>query len=481
MTRGHGEGARARLRRTLAGAAVGLGVLVTSGCVGLPSTSGVSVGKAVDAKDDSEPLAVEPLTATAYDDPRQIATGFLRAQMSSHDDYAAARTFLTGDATRRWRPGTAVTVFEGDSDITATRPDTTTVRLSVPVVATIDGDGHLVRSSATTRRTLEFTVDQTGAGWRLSRVPDDLGVWISGSDIDRLFARVNVYYPPAYGRSLVPDPRLLPRQGLATALARAALSTPPAWLRPAVDDAVPTGTSLAVDAVPVRDGAADVTLTSQVSAADNPGRAALWASMAATLMQAPEVRSVSLRVGGARLETDNLPAQVTDPGQIGYTLAAGSIDELVSRSGTYLAWTSAQAAEAVSGTSAGAAQGRPKLPAVPAEWSLLAVGQGGRQVAAVSNDRTAVRRWVNGIDVTVDDLGTHLIRPAFDSAGWLWVAGTQVSPASTAGGAAPAASATGALWVLDTSSSSPKQVATKLALPWLGDETIRSISISPEG
>ena len=64
------------------------------------STSSVAPGKAVDAKDDSEPLAVEPLTASAYDDPRQIATGFLRAQMSAHDDYQAARTFLTGDASQ---------------------------------------------------------------------------------------------------------------------------------------------------------------------------------------------------------------------------------------------------------------------------------------------------------------------------------------------------------------------------------------------
>ncbi|EFP58699.1 hypothetical protein HMPREF0321_2514, partial [Dermacoccus sp. Ellin185] len=238
---------RRRPPRALVAVAAAASVFATAGCVGLPSTSSVAPGKAVDAKDDSEPLAVEPLTASAYDDPRQIATGFLRAQMSAHDDYQAARTFLTGDASRRWKPGTAVTVFAGDSDITATRPDTTTVRLSVPVVATIDADGHLVRQPSTTRRDLRFTVSSTAGGWRLSQVPDGPGVWISSTDVARLFSRVNVYYPAAYGRSLVPDPRLLPRQGLATALARAALSAPPQWLRPAIATSLPTGTALAVD------------------------------------------------------------------------------------------------------------------------------------------------------------------------------------------------------------------------------------------
>ena len=70
------------------------------------------------------------------------------------------------------------------------------------------------------------------------------------------------------------------------------------------------------------------------------------------------------------------------------------------------------------------------LPAVPADWSLLAAGQGGRQIAAISKDRTSVRRWLNGTDVTVPDLGNQLVRPAFDSSGWLWVAG-RTSSAST--------------------------------------------------
>lgn len=476
---------RRRPPRALVAVAAAASVFATAGCVGLPSTSSVAPGKAVDAKDDSEPLAVEPLTASAYDDPRQIATGFLRAQMSAHDDYQAARTFLTGDASRRWKPGTAVTVFAGDSDITATRPDTTTVRLSVPVVATIDADGHLVRQPSTTRRDLRFTVSSTAGGWRLSQVPDGLGVWISSTDVARLFSRVNVYYPAAYGRSLVPDPRLLPRQGLATALARAALSAPPQWLRPAIATSLPTGTALAVDAVPVRDGEADVALSSRASAADNPARAALWASVTATVMQAPEVRSVSVRVGGARLETDNLPAQVSDPSQVGYSITADSLDEVISRSGAYLAWTHARANDSVSGTDARAAQGRPVLPAVPADWSLLAAGQGGRQIAAISKDRTSVRRWLNGTDVTVPDLGNQLVRPAFDSSGWLWVAG-RTSSASTPSSQASRSKRTGdtssaALWALDTTSTSPTRTPTALDVPWLGASSVTSLSVSPEG
>lgn len=466
-------------RRARALALTLVATMTLGGCVGLPSTTGVRAGQAVGAGRDDEPLAVEPLTASAFDDPRDIATGFLRAQMAQHDNYAPARTFLTSAASEEWRPGSAVTVFSGESDLTATRPEAGKVRVEVPVVATISADGHLVRSASTRTRKLEFGVSRTSAGWRLTDVPADLGVWMSEADVSRLYTRANVYYPPRHGRVLIADPRMLPRQGFATALARAALSEPPGWLAPAVADAAPRGTALAVDAVPVNQGTARVDLTSRASAADNAQRTALWAAMTATVVQAPEVGTVNVTVGPARLEAENLPDQVNDVSSIGYRLPNGAVNTVISRSGTYLAWTRAGSADAVAGTDAAAAKGRPSLPAVSTNWTLLAAGQGGRQIAAVSKDRTSVRRWVNGSDVTVDSLGTDLVRPVFDNGGWLWCAGHAFSNGNP--GSERAGELKGSVWAIDTSASGAKADPVRVAVPWLGDGSVETMSMAPDG
>lgn len=474
---GRPRGSRAQ---TCRGVTVALVAAMTlSGCVGLPSTTGVRAGQAVDAGQDDEPLAVEPLTASSFDDPRDIATGFLRAQMAQHDNHAPARTFLTGAASSQWKPGSAVTMFSGESDLTATRPEAGKVRLEVPVVATISADGHLVRSAAARTRTLEFPVQRTSHGWRLAAVPADLGVWMSEADVSRLFTRADVYYPARHGRVLIADPRMLPRQGLATALARAALSQPPAWLAPAVADAAPRGTTLAVDAVPVTEGTARVDLTARAADADNTQRTALWASMTATVLQAPEVGTVNVTVGSARLEAENLPNEVNDVTSMGYRLPTGSVDTVISRSGTYLAWTRAGSSDAVGGTDSAAAEGRPALPAVGSNWTLLAAGQGGRQIAAVSKDRTSIRRWVNGSDVTLDSLGTDLVRPVFDGSGWLWCAGHAFSNRNPGGGRA--GERKGSIWAVDTSAGGAKADPVKLEAPWLGDGTVETLSMAPDG
>lgn len=468
-----------RLRRSVRISTLALAAaLALSGCVGLPSTTGVRAGEAVNSGAVDEPLAVEPLTASSFDDPRSIATGFLRAQMSAQDNHAAARTFLTARASSAWKPGSAVTVFSGESDITATRPETGKVRLRVPVVATISPDGHLERTEPH-ERALDFTVTKTAAGWRLTDLPPKLGVWMSDSDVNRLFTKANVYYPARHGRVLIADPRVLPRQGLATALARASLSKPPAWLEPAVDQTAPDGTRLAVDAVPVTEGTAQVDLSRQASGADNAQRTALWAAMTATLLQAPEVGTLNLTVGSSRLEAENLPSEIDDVSDVGYRLPAGGVDNVISRSGTYLAWTQASANDAVSGTTKAAARGRPSLPAVDANWTLLAAGQGGRQIAAVSKDRTSIRRWVNGSAVTLDSLGTDLVRPAFDSSGWLWTAGHAFSNSDS--GSSESKEKAPSIWAVDTSASSDGAAPTKVKVPWLGDGDVEMLSMSPEG
>lgn len=451
--------------------------LALGGCAGLPATSSVGVGRAVDSDVSADAIDVAPDGPARGETAQQTVIGFLQAHIGIAEGYSVARSFLAPVASRLWHPGTAVTIYGDVNNVSMSRPDVGTVRVRVPVTGSLSADGHLTRLTSPQARTLDFSVVQTNDGWRISAVPPNLGVWLSDSDFTRLYRSVEVYYPSRYGHIMVADPRWLPRQGLATALARATLSEPPAWLRSAVHLPFPSGTGLDVNAVPVSsEGVAGVDLSKQALAASAPDRAAMWAALVATVTQAPDVESVGVSSQGAPVEGENLPSTAHTAADVGYQMPSVTSSVVVARSGRYLAWVDPTAATASSGTTQAVAAGRPALPAVPASWSLLAVGPGGRQLAAVSADRTSVRRWLNGTDVTIAQVGTDLVQPTFDVYGQLWCAGQARSDSGHA-----ATSTRGAVWVFDTTKDADARTPRPLSMPWLGQGSVEAVSIASDG
>lgn len=469
-----------RARPALLTVAALLTVLLLAACSGLPTSSPVQARQSVAAEPD-QVVEVRPPGPAEGASAREIVRGFLRANAYATDDYSVARQFLTGAAATGWDPTRQLSINTGERDYVDAMPDATTVTVSARETAVLDGDGHLEDNAAPRTRSSSFTMAKVEGQWRIRGLPKDFGAWMSESDFDITYTAQRIYYAVPASHTLVPDVRWFPLSGLTTALARAVLRPPPAYLRPVVTAQMPAGTALRVDAVPVdpTTGVATVDLTSSALSAGTAQRTALWAQMIATLSLARGVRSVVLTVDGtARLETPDLPAAPKTPQDVGYQVVTVDRQQLIARSAgsSALRWIDPRIT--VGSTAAATPTGLPRLPSVGREWIDLAASGRGDQLAAVSTDRTRLTRWVGGTNLTLPAFGTDLTAPSFADhpAGELWVAGTALS---TAGAQSTPTAAT--VWFIATSAPTATAQPQPVELPWLKDGRILALRVAADG
>ena len=85
---------------------------VVAGCAGIPTSGPVHEAGQLNGVGDepfSRIVAQGPAEGAT---PNAILTGFLAASASFDDDHLVARSFLTPDAARSWRPGSRVQVYQ---------------------------------------------------------------------------------------------------------------------------------------------------------------------------------------------------------------------------------------------------------------------------------------------------------------------------------------------------------------------------------
>lgn len=443
-----------------------------SACSGLPATSPVQARASI-APEQAPVVNVRPPGPARGASARDIVRGFLRANAYATDDYSVARQFLTGGASATWDPKTELSINTGERDFVDSMTDAQTVSVTARQTALLDGDGRLRDTAAPQTRTGSFTMRRVDGQWRIGALPKDFGAWISEDDFDVSYTAQRVYYAVPATKTLVADVRWFPLGGLTTALARAVLRPPPAYLAPIVTAQMPPGTLLRVDAVPVDSstGVATVDLTSAALGATPAQRTALWAQMLATLSLTRGVRSVLITVdGAARLETPDLPTSPTTPEDLGYTVVQVNRPNLIGRSGGQLRWFNPAASGApASGTTT------VHLPGVPQTWTQLAASADGRQVAGVSEDATTMSRWVAGRQYTRPVFGTNLTRPSFASRAptEIWIAGTPLTPAAGEAGST--------VWFVSATDPPQSAPPQPVDVPWLGAATITAIAVSADG
>jgi hypothetical protein len=143
--------------------------------------------------------------------------------------------------------------------------------------------------------------------WRIAWLAD--GLFLTRDAFERSFRTYPAYFLTPNRQTLVPDAIVVPTgyEGAATTLVRALLAGPSRELSSAVVNAIPAGTSLTYDSVPLNDGRATVDLSGEVLAADNDTRAAMAAQLVWTLAALPEVAQVTIKVSGQNLVIPNLP------------------------------------------------------------------------------------------------------------------------------------------------------------------------------
>lgn len=454
-------------------------VALLAGCAGLPTSSDVEAEQAISSSPAARPPNVYPNPPYPGESPQEIVSDFLKATSSPEEDFRIARQYLTGTASNTWDPGSH------DVIITTSEQDYSVVeRYGAPVeargraLATLDGTGQLTQLSHHKTMKADFHLDKVDGQWRISELPDDFGAWVSLADFNRLYTSHVVYFADTATHTLVPDTRwYLASGGEATALARAVLGSPPAWMDGMAVHGMPSGTRLTVDAVPIDgQGVARVDLSDQALQADSTTRRAIWASMLATLQTLPSVHNVRLTVGGSPLAIGESPGTVTTPEDLSYHLSSRDGGDIILRSGGTLRWHDPMQKVGRPGLIKPEDRGQATLPTVADGWQLLAASQSGKQVAGVSTGRDALGRWVDG-DLTVQNFGTHLTKPTFTRFHELWVAGDALSTA----GAAQTDGGQSAVWVIDTSIPAKRAQPQIVSVPWLHDAHIVSMKASPEG
>lgn len=454
-------------RRYAAWLAAGVALLL-AGC-GLSTTSRIQQGMEVGAEPESE-VRVDANPVAPGSTPEQVVTGFIRAAAASDDQYQVARSYLADETAASWRPDTSVVVFtSADSALEVTKATPDTVRAVVNATARIDGQGRYHELAGERAIDATFEVGKIDGEWRITKLPKDFGVWLSGADLDRLYDAFRIYYVSATERRLVPDVRWFPLgTGLATRLAKALLEGVPAYLTGAVRTDIPGGTQLAVDAVTIDSGLASVDLTG-AKISTNPGiRQNLGAQFLATVGQAPGVDRVTLKLDGSDLQIPGADSGLDSLSALGFPTPADPPSRPVLREGSTLSFVNPD--QLFDPERSGSARDTTGLPTLQPGWSYAALSPNGEEVAAVSGDRAQLARWRRAERIQTVSLGARLTRPAYDREGLLWVSGRAGSKTR--------------VWVVNTNAQPNTAAAAQpapVATDWLEGRLVLSQRISPDG
>jgi hypothetical protein len=406
-----------RLRRlaVVAGAA-----FVLAGCAGMPTGGQVHLGRALPAAGGLADLDVRVLPPSWHAglEPLAVVGGFLRAMVNDDDDYAIARSYLSGAASARWRPSSGVTTYDEVAlKVTAAaagQASRTTVQLRAPRLGHIDRRGDYEPTPGTLAA--GFTVARSGGSWRIDKVPD--GVLLSASDAQRSFRAADVYYLNKRGTTLVPEQVLLQnsQRGVATALVTDLLNGPSSWLASAVHSALPVRTTL-LGNVPVHDnGVADVNLSAAIRQASAADLVAFSAQLVWTLRQVSQVTAVRLLAEGAPLTVPGAPARQPTTSWGRYDPAAPpSSHDVLYVNGGHIAATGGDALALARSD--------------PGQVRYVARSRDGETLAVVRDVRTGMRLLTGryGQRLTTRLTAATLTSPTFDADGNILVVATDAA------------------------------------------------------
>ncbi|MFN2538876.1 MAG: LpqB family beta-propeller domain-containing protein [Mycobacteriales bacterium] len=190
------------------------GLLLVAGC-SLPLPTGVHTPSGVTGEQPPADLQVLPQGPTRGQGQTAVVAGFLAAQASPAGDYAIARQFLTGEAARTWSPHSGIVVYSPESEhVMQPRPQDQSVQVELSVVGQVDRTGRYVARTRPPRSEF-YSLARISGSWRISKVPDGIGLQLTQLDLFRIFAPRSVYYlatqqRPGDPRHLVPDRVFLP-------------------------------------------------------------------------------------------------------------------------------------------------------------------------------------------------------------------------------------------------------------------------------
>ncbi|WP_338748273.1 GerMN domain-containing protein [Janibacter alittae] len=446
--------------------ALGLAVVGTLAGCGLNTSSTIRPGLQIDGP-RPQPLSRTPNGPTPGATAEEIIRGFLRAGTTSGEGLEVTRAYLTQATAQGWIPDSQTVIYTGDLEIKALGDGA--YRVDARVVARINADGRYLVSPPYDGAAFDFHVGRVDGEWRIDELQDGFGRMLEETEVEYIYREYPVHYPAVGWNALVVDQRWVTQDQMATRLTRAQLGSIPSYLREAVSSDI--GARLAVDAVPVRSGAAIVDLESESVADDATARKRLAAQLVATLMSLPGVTEVAISLSGAPLDL-GMTAPLTSPEQLGF------VDRTQTNTPTVLVRHGNQVVPVedrlTSVSTADVRRAQSPFPPLQPEWRLLALRPDGKELAAVDGKRDNLHRVLeDGTQVHVSRFAASLTRPCYDYGGVLWVGGSGLGREEGY-----------RLWAINSTvdpdnraDSAPQHVPAQ----WLGTRFVRAAVVSPEG
>ncbi|WP_336659043.1 LpqB family beta-propeller domain-containing protein [Leucobacter sp. USHLN153] len=291
-----GAGSRTRIRGAVAVAAV---VLLLTGCNAIPGSGPVQAGLE-NLEQAEQQVQFNPGGPAAGSSQEDVVRGFVLAAVSSEDDFAVAREFLTPDYAEQWSPDSDVLIDDGGRPFQ--QNDDGSGTLSVSATAKLDADGFMLPIEPGESTDLRFELQQVGGEWRISSAPN--GIILDATTFTTLWSQHQLYFVGPAG-TLVPETRwFLTRAALPTEIVGALLAGPGERLAEVVHSGFPAGTKLASNSVPVVDGRARVDLTGTVLEATPEALAEIRQQLRLSLQTVQNVNGVDLSAEGTAVRFD---------------------------------------------------------------------------------------------------------------------------------------------------------------------------------
>jgi len=419
-------------------AAVTAASVAVTGCAEIPRASGVRQGPDIGSQLSSDYLYYQPSGPTAGESKTDVLAGFLNASTGPQNDYEVAREYLAPSFKATWSPNDRVYIQSGGQTTTFSGDGEATVRIGVS--ATVDALGTYSRSTGNAKVSLAFKMAKVGNEWRITSAPN--AVVMIRPVFDVIFHSYPVYFMDNGGDYLVPDLRWFPaRASTATRLVSAILSGPSSWLAPAVQQPMPQGTKLAIQAVTLDKGTAQVNLNSAALKAPKIQLRRFKAMLDATLKQLPDITGVQIEVNGAAQNLlDYAPSSNSSGAFAPVVLRGGSLQQLIGPSGSALS----AATPWVTGLKA------TDFAVTSDETRVALVAGGGVYAADLRKPK---------VNPLLMDTRKSLLSPRFDRRAQLWLIG-----------------ADGAVHVV-----SPNGKGVWSQLSWVVGRSLVAFAVSPDG
>lgn len=184
-----------------------IAALSVAACSSLPTSGPVTESDISGSQ--AQPLSQEALGPVKGADETRLVRDFIRACAAGvYDNYTVARSYLTPEAARAWRPKSNIFVAEDESSMDIFRTDRG-VTIKTPLRETINGAGTQVKEGGVYDHTLTLKRNKDGE-WRISWLP--AGIVISRAAFVNAYSQRSVFFLSKDRKVLSPEPRWVPQQ-----------------------------------------------------------------------------------------------------------------------------------------------------------------------------------------------------------------------------------------------------------------------------